>query len=318
MPLANEQDARFVVINRRGYLFALVPGSSETSLGISAPPSRRGLARFASDQPLMSPDGQTLAHLADGELRITDIRSRSSNPVEGLTGPVLIGPWSPDGHALLTASADGDWRTRDWDVHVVDVATLRATSIRTEVLLQWGNDASELIGYYPFDGSTGVARIVLPALEVVQVPGIAWKPAWTIADVRANQIVGRRPGYLWIYSDDASTAEPPIRRDLVAVPDFFLTDVRLAPDGRHIALCIEDPELKELDVLGSLTVVPIMGGSSKSLTVCRTSSRFYWYDNEQLVIGRLGVVDLVGLGGQVTTLAEDASLVAQLRHEERQ
>jgi hypothetical protein len=303
--------ARYIVFRRKDNLFALLPdGSAPIELGISAPRWPVRSVPLASNEPIMSPDGRTLAHLVDGELRITQIPSLVTHEVAGLEGPVFIGSWSPDGKALLVL-ADGE----SWEaslVYVVDITTLTATSIGYEAhRMQWGNNAQELFGYNLLeDGSVVAARVTVPDLDVVPVPGISWRRGWAIADVRANHVLGTRLGYVWVFSE-SSTAESP--RDLVAI-ERVTDNLRLSPDARYIALCIVH-EYDEFSPLGEFTVVPVAGGPGKTLTDCFRSSTFHWYDDEHIVIQRENGIRFVALDGELVTLAEDAGLVRHERYE---
>lgn len=319
-PTASPTD-RYVVFARDKLLWAVVPdGSPAIPLAISEGPRYgSGISTFGWQQPTMSPDGQTLAHLVDGELRLTVLPSLETVGIAGLSGPLLIGPWSPSGRALFVVSDQpGPFELRT--THVVDVAEGTATVMElADKIPQWGIDDDHVMLWHAFDGSAGVAWATVPELEpYVRMLGLPNPIGRTIADARAGYLVGRSPGKVWISEVGEALDEAGKPRDLLAVSDRFMGDVRLAPDGRHVGLCVGHPTDPKFDLPGELVVVSTSGGEPTALTECGPSWSLYWYDDRHIVLGGGGAVYGVGIDRELQVIAENARLVPQRRRGIRQ
>lgn len=313
---------RYVVFERDETLHAVVPGGPpSTDLGIPAGPKYAGGVRgivTATHAPLMSPDGRTLAHLIDGELWLSQLPNLDTYEISGIQGPILIGSWSPDGHALFAVS-DQPSGAGPRTTYVVDAQTHQASVLGAERLTPgWGFDHTRVLMQQDLDGRFGLGWATLPKLDSFDpILGLPHEIGRTIADARAGMIVGRWPGKVWIRDIDPPTAAA--YRVLIEVPkDFGLDEVRLSPSGRHIALCIEQLDATESNPPGRLTVVPTAGGPGKPLADCQSSWPMYWYDDNHIVIGGAGAVYWVGLDGEFVVLAEGARLVEQRQWSGRQ
>jgi hypothetical protein len=300
--LSAEQARGFIVFARKDELLAVRPdGSAPFSLGLAAP-DRDSSSSFgpAEDRPLLSPDGALLAHLDGGALRLTSLADKQTRAVEGLPSHVLIGPWSPDGRALLVYAGEPSP-----DPYAVDVESGQAQRITgSKGRLQWGDSHRELIDARVDAKTLTLVASSPPDLATGQpIASLPFEPRWQVQDARAGRIAGVSPTAIWALTRGGEPVD-------VAEVELFFGGVRLSPDARHLAFPAAPTGAAEV---GYLTAVPLDGGAPIPLLPCSQTCKFYWYDAEHVVMLGPRSIHMASLDGKQTIVVEDAAGVGARR-----
>jgi hypothetical protein len=299
-PILAPGEARaFIVYASGDKLMAVRPdGSKPFDLGVPAPDPYRSSSRGrASDKPLLSPDGQILAHLDQGQLRLTTIADKKTRAATSLAGPVLIGPWSADAKALMVIA--GEPASQE----ILDLETLEATPITAPMReYWWGRDAGELVATRRAGDEVEIVRGKAPDLAdaevIAKIPGKGVR----IVDVRGESLALRGEDAVWSLAGPGSE-----RAKVREVPELFISAIRLSPDAQRVAF--RAPTASGAEALTAFEVAKPGGGTE--LISCSQSCNFYWYDATHVVVPGTDTIYLVGTDGERMVVAEEARGVMQ-------